>query len=290
MSPRSLVGAAVCALTVVVAVSVAATPIQPIARRSASRDASFSASRSAGRTASLGATPSTQAPALQAAGAGRTTQAPGTAGAVTGRIKLEGTAPAARVIRMGADPICQRESKGATSDVLVVGQGNALQNVFVYVRDGLGTRTFPAPKTPIVLDQKGCRYQPHVFGVQVGQPIQIVNSDPTLHNVHAVPKTNTEFNFGQPLAGMKATKTFDKPEIMVPFRCDVHGWMNAYAGVVAHPFFAVTKADGSFEIKGLPAGTYTIEAWHERLGVQTAKITVDAKGTGSASFAFAMKS
>jgi plastocyanin len=230
----------------------------------------------------------TASAALQAGG--RAAQAPvSSAGAVTGRIKIEGTAPAARVIRMGSDPICQREGRGATSDVLVVGAGNALQNVFVYVKDGLGGKTFPAPKTPIVLDQKGCRYQPHVFGVQVGQPVQILNSDPTLHNVHAVPKANVEFNFGQPIAGMKSLKTFDKPEIMVPFRCDVHGWMNAYAGVVAHPFFAVSKADGSFEIKGLPAGTYTIEAWHERLGVQTSKITVDAKGTGSANFAFKMK-
>jgi plastocyanin len=231
-------------------------------------------------------TTSGPSPVLQAAAA---PSAQATAGAVSGRIKLEGTAPPARVIRMGADPICQREGKGATSDVLVVGQGNSLQNVFVYVKDGLGTRTFPAPKTPVVLDQKGCRYQPHVFGVQVGQPVHILNSDPTLHNVHAVPKVNTEFNFGQPTAGMKSVKTFDKPEVMVPFRCDVHGWMNAYAGVVAHPFFAVSKADGSFEIKGLPAGTYTIEAWHERLGVQTAKVTVDAKGTGAANFAFKMK-
>ena len=105
---------------------------------------------------------------------------------------------------------------------------------------------------------------PHVFGVQVGQPVTIVNSDPTLHNVHAVPKANGEFNFGQAIKGMKTTRMFDKPEVMVPFRCDVHGWMAAYGGVVSHPFFAVSNADGSFEIKGLPAGTYTIEVWHER--------------------------
>src|SRR6185295_3348805 len=114
-------------------------------------------------------------------------------------------------------------------------------------------------------------YLPHVVGIQVGQPLEILNSDPTLHNVHAIPKQNKEFNFGQPNKGMKTARVFDKPEIMVPFRCDVHGWMNAYAGVVAHPFFAVSTADGSFTIKGLPPGAYTLEAWHERLGTQTMK-------------------
>ena len=151
----------------------------------------------------------------------------------------------------------------------MVGPGNGLQNAFVYVKDGLGDRTFQAPKTPVVLDQRGCKYIPHVFGAQVGQPVIILNSDPTLHNVHAVPKANTEFNFGQSIKGMKTTRMFDKPEVMVPFRCDVHGWMAAYGGIVSHPFFAVTKADGSFEIKGLPAGTYTLEVWHERLGHAT---------------------
>jgi plastocyanin len=209
-----------------------------------------------------------------------------TAGAVTGKIKFEGNAPAPRPVRMGSDPLCAKVGAGVNSEILLVGPGNGLQNVFVYVKDGLGTRKFPAPKTPVVLDQKGCRYLPHVFGVQVGQPIQIINSDPTLHNVHAMGKTNSEFNFGQPKDTKPVTKTLDKAEIGVPFRCDVHGWMNAWAGVVSHPFFAVTKADGSFEIKGLPAGSYTIEAWHERLGTQTQKVTVDAKGTGTVSFAF----
>jgi len=135
-----------------------------------------------------------------------------------------------------------------------------------------------------VLDQRGCKYMPHVFGAQVGQPVRIINSDGTLHNVHAVPKENTEFNFGQPLKGMESTQTFTKGEIMVPFRCDVHGWMSAYGGIVPHPFFAVTKNDGSFEIKGLPAGTYTIETWHERFGLQTQTVTVDGTAAGKADF------
>jgi plastocyanin len=172
------------------------------------------------------------------------------------------------------------------SEVVLVGPGNGLQNVFVYVKDGLGDRTFPAPQTPVVLDQKGCKYMPHVFGVQVGQTVEILNSDPTLHNVHAVPKVNAEFNFGQPAGVPKATRTFEKPEVMVPFRCDVHGWMAAFGGVVAHPFFAVTAQDGSYEIKGLPAGTYTLEAWHERFGVQTQTVTVDGTASATAPFAF----
>ena len=208
------------------------------------------------------------------------------AGTITGRIKFEGTAPRARVVRMDSDPVCMKEGGAATSDVLLVGAGNALQNVFVYVKDGLGAYVFDTPTETAKIDQKDCRYHPHVFGMMVGQPIQILNSDPTLHNVHAVPKTNKEFNFGQPKEGMQTSRVFDKPEVMVPFRCDVHGWMSAYAGVLPHPFFAVSKADGSFEIKGLPAGTYTIEAWHERLGVQTQKVTLDGGAGATVSFAF----
>ena len=204
---------------------------------------------------------------------------------ITGSIKLEGTAPAARAVRMDSDPLCMPEGP-SFSEGLVVGPGNGLQNAFLYVKDGLGDRTFQAPQTPVVLDQRGCKYFPHVFGAQVGQPVTILNSDPTLHNIHAVPKANAEFNFGQALKGMKTTRTFDKAEVMVPFRCDVHGWMAAYGGFVPHPFFAISKADGSFEIKGLPAGTYTIEAWHERLGTQTQQVTVDGKAGRTVGFAF----
>ena len=197
-------------------------------------------------------------------------------GTIVGTISFDGTAPAPRALRMDSDPRCNTETSG-TSEVLVVGPGNGLQNVFVYVKDGLGNRTYAVPTTPVVLDQKGCRYIPHVFGVRVGQPVQIANSDPTLHNVNSAPRQNRPFNFGQVPSTPAVTRTFDAPEIGIPFRCDVHSWMNAYAGVVAHPFFAVTKEDGSFEIKGLPPGTYTVEAWHEQLGTQTQSVTVDGK-------------
>jgi plastocyanin len=204
---------------------------------------------------------------------------------ITGSIKYEGTAPTPRVVRMDSDPLCMPEGP-TVSEVLLVGPGNGIQNAFVYVKDGLGDRTFQAPQTPIILDQKGCKYMPHVFGAQVGQPVHILNSDPTLHNVHAVPKANSEFNFGQAMKGMKTVRTFDTPEVMVPFRCDVHGWMAAFGGIVNHPFFAVSGADGSFEIKGLPAGTYTVEVWHERLGTQTQTVTVDGKAGATTAFAF----
>jgi len=211
--------------------------------------------------------------------------APIGASTISGTVKLEGTPPEARVIRMSSDPACMPEGP-TVSEVVLVGPGNGLQNVFVYVKDGLGDRTFAPPQTPVVLDQKGCKYVPHVFGAQVGQPVKIVNNDPTLHNVHAVPKDNTEFNFGQPLKGMETTRMFEKPEVGVLFKCDVHGWMAAYGGIVAHPFFAVTKPDGSFEIKGLPAGTFTIETWHEQFGLQMQAVTVDGTTAGKADFAY----
>jgi len=126
-----------------------------------------------------------------------------------------------------------------------------------------------------------------VFGVMVGQTLEITNSDPTLHNIHALPKGNQEFNTGQPIQGMKTTHVFTNAEVMVPFKCDVHGWMNAYIGVLPHPFFATTGADGAFSISGLPPGTYTIEAWHEKLGTKTQSVTIAASGTATADFSFA---
>jgi plastocyanin len=169
--------------------------------------------------------------------------------------------------------------------VIVSGDGS-LQNVFVYVKDGLGALKFPVPATPLVLDQKGCQYRPHVFGVQVGQTIEILNSDNTLHNIHAWPQANAEFNKGQALQGMKDTHVFSTQEVMVPFRCDVHRWMNSFVGVIGHPFFAVTGADGSFQLQGLPPGTYTIEAWHEKFGTKTASVTIGAKESKDVAFSF----
>jgi plastocyanin len=234
-----------------------------------------------------------QAPGSQetpASSAPATTVDPATAATISGKIALEGAPPANAPIAMNADPACVAANKGQkVTQQTFVSENGGLGNVFVYVKSGL-SGTFPAPTTPFVFDQKSCQYHPHVFGVQVGQPIEIVNSDPTLHNIHATPKTNQEFNTAQPIQGMKTSHTFTaaEPGVVIPFKCDVHGWMNAYAGVLEHPYFAVSKPDGSFSIPNLPPGTYTLAAWHERLGTQDLpNVTVAAKETKSdANFTF----
>lgn len=210
---------------------------------------------------------------------------PATAATITGHVTFTGKAPAAEPITMASDPRCA--NPGAVTETVVADAKGGLQNVFVYVKDGLGDLAFPVPTAPVVLDQKGCQYRPHVFGVQVGQPVEILNSDPTLHNIHAWPMTNQEFNVGQALQGLRHTHTFSTREVMVPFKCDVHKWMNAFVGVLDHPFFAVTGADGTFTLKGLPPGTYTVEAWHEKLGTQTQSVTVGAKETKDVAVSFA---
>ncbi len=210
---------------------------------------------------------------------------PATAGNITGSIMLEGTPPAAETIRMNSDPVCAKEATDTETNYYVVGGSGGLGNVFVYVKEGL-TGSFPAASDTVVLDQKGCRYTPHVFGIQVGQTLQIHNGDPTLHNIHATPTANAEFNTGQPIQGMTFDRTFDTAEVMVPFKCDVHGWMNSYVGVVDHPFFAVSGGDGSFDISTLPPGDYVVEAWHEELGTQTQNVTVGEGATADVSFTF----
>lgn len=181
-------------------------------------------------------------------------------------------------INMDADPVCQQQHTSPVySEDVVVNANGALKNVFVYVnaeKSGMVRSALAAPTTPVVLTQSGCWYSPHVFGIQADQPLEIVNDDATLHNINAKPTVNQPFNVAQPVKGMKTTKKFAKPEVMVKFKCNVHPWMNAYAGVLTHPFFSVSGADGAFAITGLPAGTYTIEAWHEKYGTQTQTVTV----------------
>jgi plastocyanin len=210
---------------------------------------------------------------------------PATAGSLRGTISLVGTPPPAQTINRRSDPYCDRLGEARTQSFLV-SDGGGLENVFVYVKDGLGTLKFPVPATPVVLDQQGCTYAPRVFGIQAGQPLEILNSDETLHNIHALPENNREFNRGQALKGLKHTHVFTTAEVMVPFKCDVHNWMNAWVGVLDHPFHAVTGPGGVFEIKGLPPGTYTIEAWHEKLGTQTQSVTVGASEAKELSFTF----
>ena len=211
---------------------------------------------------------------------------PAKTGTIAGRVVFEGTPPENRPLPLSADPFCQREHpNGATFETYVVDKGG-LENVFVYVKDGLGNYYFDPPAGPAKLDQKGCIYHPHVIGVRAGQPIEISNSDNTLHNIHALPETNREFNFGQHLAGQKDTKTFTAAEVLIPFKCDAHNWMNAYVGVVTHPYFAVSAGEGKFELKDVPAGTYTIEAVHEKLGRQTESVTLGEKDSKDLTFTF----
>jgi len=211
-----------------------------------------------------------------------------TAGDIKGVVNLDGVAPKNEPIKMNADPVCVKANTTPQSQetYIVSDDGKTLGNVFVYIKDGLGNYVFDTPTEPAKIDQQNCRYHPHVFGMRVNQPLEIINSDPTLHNIHAMPKGNSEFNNGQPIQGMKMTHTFDKPEVMVPFKCDVHGWMNAYVGVLPHPYYAVTDKSGKFELKSVPPGTYTIEAWHEKLGTQTANVTLGAKESKDITFAF----
>ena len=225
--------------------------------------------------------------AAGAAGGGQKVD-PATAGNVTGVATIDGTAPKNEPIKMNADPVCVREAKGVQlqETYLVGADGKSLGNVFVYVKDGLGNYVYDQPTDSAKIDQKECRYRPHVFGMRVGQTVEILNSDPTLHNIHAMPTANQEFNNGQPIQGMKMTHTFAAKEVMVPFKCDVHGWMNAYVGVLDHPYFAVTDANGTFELKGLPRGTYRIEAWHEKLGATTQSVTIAAKESKEVTFTF----
>lgn len=206
---------------------------------------------------------------------------------ISGKVTFEGPVPPAPKIKMDADPIClQQHAEAALAQYLVV-NNKGVRYAFVFVVNGLpGGAVYSAPKTPAVFDQTGCLYEPHVLGVQAGQPVEIRNSDATLHNVNAKPAQSAAFNLAMPTKGMKITKMFTAQEIMVPVKCNVHPWMQAYIGVVNHPFFAVSGADGSFSIKGLPAGTYTVQMWHESLGTQTQTVTVADGESAAANFTF----
>lgn len=218
------------------------------------------------------------------AAAAPTIQNPAT---ITGSVKFTGTPPKPERIDMAEEQACAAKyPDGPLTEHVIVNANGTLQNVFVYVKEGLpADMKWPAPAEPKVIDQDGCRYHPHVFGIQVGQKLEIKNSDGILHNINAKPRAQRGFNISQPVS-MTTTKTFSTPEVMVPVACDVHGWMNAYIGVLPHPFYSVTGDPGSFTLQGLPAGTYTIEAWHERYGTATQTVTVGEGETKTIEFTF----
>jgi hypothetical protein len=209
------------------------------------------------------------------------------AASVSGKVAFSGDKPAMKTLSMDATPACARaHTTPQRSQEVVVNDNGTLRNVFVWVKSGLPDKQWPVPATPVRLDQKGCMYEPHVFGVMANQDIEIANDDPTNHNIHPLPKENREWNESQPPKGEAKKKNFARQEIMIPVKCNVHPWMRAYIGVVSHPFFAVTGDDGTFTIKGLPPGTYKLEAWHEKYGTKDMDITVAPKDTKTADFEF----
>jgi plastocyanin len=230
------------------------------------------------------------AKAPESAGAPRLTPDAANGATLTGKVAFTGKKPVIRNIDMSANPACQKihPEPVASEEVIVNGNGT-LANAFVWVKSGVPEGKWAVPSKQAVVDQQGCIYTPHVSGVVVGQAIEFRNSDETNHNIHPLPRTNDEWNESQPPKGDPKVKTFDKEEVMVPVKCNIHPWMRAYIGVVRHPFFAVTGNDGAFSIAGLPPGKYTVEAWHERYGRQEAEITVAAKDTKAVDFSFAGK-
>jgi plastocyanin len=203
-----------------------------------------------------------------------------TVATVSGVVKYAGTAPKPAKIDMSQDPACKGNN---VAEAVVVNGGN-LENAFVYVKDGLGSRTFDVPKDAVTIDQQGCRYHPHVIGVMTGQPVKVLNSDPTTHNIHPTPKDNREWNESQPPKAPAIEKTFAREEIMLPVKCNQHPWMKMYINVVKSPFFAVTDKDGKYTLKGLPPGDYTVAVVQEKLGEQTQKVTVGAKESKTVDF------
>jgi hypothetical protein len=228
--------------------------------------------------------------------AGPTFSPKGNEGSVSGVIAYNGAAPAAKKIDASADPVCGQTNPNLSTEDTVVKDGK-LANVFVYIKDGstadgakIASFTFPTPSEAVTLDQKGCHYVPHVLGLQANQKLKITNSDPTQHNIHPTPKVNLEWNQGQPNGAPPLEKTFARAEVLIPVKCNQHPWMKSYIGVLKHPFFAVSGEDGAFTIKGVPPGTYTVAAWHEKGGPngteKTMQVTVPASGAGKADFAF----
>ena len=196
-------------------------------------------------------------------------------GSISGTIKFEGKGPKMKPLRIDADPICVANNEvSPRKEWLILDENNGIKNVLVFVTEGLNNEYTP-PEEPVIIDQKGCVYRPHVLGIMAGQPLDILNNDGTLHNIHALPKVNKEFNKAQPRSKKKLSVKFKKPEAPFKIKCDVHPWMGAYIGVFDHPCYSVTANDGTFEITGLNPGTYVIEAWHEKLGTQTATVTIE---------------
>jgi plastocyanin len=200
---------------------------------------------------------------------------PANSGSIRGLIRFEGKKPVAKLIDMSGDPACVEAHKGkAYDESLVVGPKGVVANAFVYVEKGLEGKVFETPSKPVVIDQRGCWFRPRVLGIQTGQPLQIVNSDPVTHNIHPMASINREWNHSQGPGDDPITRKFTKPEIMIPVKCNIHSWMHAFIGVLDHPFFATSNEDGTFTLPNLPPGSYTVAVWQEKLGTTRQQITV----------------
>ena len=226
--------------------------------------------------------PASEQPAATSKAATITVDA-ATAGTISGIVSLKGQPPKMKPLDMTADPGCPTGPQPAE---VVVANGGKLANVFVYVKDGLPQGNFAVPTEPVVLDQKGCRYNPHILGIIPGQPLKITNTDTADHNIHDMPSNNPPFNESQMPTDKPVIKTFPNVEMMIPVQCNQHPWMRAYINVMSNPYFAVSGPDGSFEIKNLPPGEYTIAAVHERFGKQTMKVKVGPKENAKAAFVY----
>jgi plastocyanin len=212
---------------------------------------------------------------------------PATAGVVSGTIKFTGKRPARKAIDMSGDPACVEAHHGRAYDESVaVNAKGELANVFVYIKGGLEGKTFETPATPVTLDQKGCWFAPRVIGIQAGQTLQVSNSDPVTHNIHPLAEVNREWNHSQGPGDAPIARKFPRPEVMIRVKCNIHSWMRAFIGVLDNPYFAVSGMDGSFELRNVPPGDYTIAAWQETLGIQEQKVTVPPSGAVTASFTF----
>lgn len=210
-----------------------------------------------------------------------------TAGSVTGTVTLEGTPPTFKPINMSAEPYCMKaHPTPVTPQEVVVGEKGALANVIVYVQDDMSKYLFDVPSDAVVLDQKGCMYDPHVVALMAGQTLRVVNSDQTTHNIHPMPKDNREWNKSQPPSADPIMDTFAREEIAIPVKCNVHPWMKSYIGVFKNPYFSVTAKSGSFDLKNLPPGSYTLVAWHEKYGKQTQQVTIGPKESKTVNFVF----
>jgi plastocyanin len=220
----------------------------------------------------------------QPVNAGSTTAPSGSI--VRGTVKFEGPAPKPKPINMAADPSCAKQHPSPVlSQELMTDTKGDLQNLVVFVSDGLGDRTFDPPTQAVEMKQKGCMYEPHVLALQANQPVEVTNNDPTTHNIHPQPANNREWNKAE-VPGSKIEESFPRQEIAIPVKCNVHPWMRGYVAVFKHPYFAVTGKDGSFALNNLPPGTYTIQAWHEKLGTSTQKITIGANESKNMDFVF----